>query len=250
MANDLHDEGTNRTGIARHPLAGPQAESASSDAAPAGGGDGAYAAAMRAPRLEQRVALGSMPPPASVIGALKAGTQVAAGRHPNVLLDKLGERLAFERAGARLYELALHATQVLGEVPGGPRVEELRALRDAEARHAALVGQAIVDLGGDPTCLTPSGDAIGTAGAGLLQVLADPRTSRSQRLCALLAAELTDHDGWELLVDLTRASGHAELAKRFEDAMHEEARHVLQVRGWLRGHTMASLQTHRAGVDT
>ncbi len=250
MANELHDEGTNRTGIARHPLAGPQAERASTDAAPAGDRDGAYAAALRTPHLERRVALGSRPPPASALGARKAGTQVAAGRHPNVLLDKLGERLAFERAGARLYELALHTVHVLGEAPGGPRVEELRALRDAEARHAALVGEAIVDLGGDPTCLTPSGDAIGIGGAGLLQVLADPRTSRSQRLCALLVAELTDHDGWELLVELTRASGHHELARRFELAMHEEARHVLQVRGWLRGHTLASLQTSHAGVDT
>ena len=250
MANEIKTEGTNRTGIALHPVTAPQMREGAREGEPSTPGDVSYLATLRGTYLEERLPVGTMPPPASVGGAVKAGVKALAGKHPNALLDKLGERLAFERTGARLYEAALTAVSAIGESSGGPTVEDLRDIRDAEVRHAHIVEQAIRELGGDPTTLTPSADMGAVASQGLVQVITDPRASRSQRLCALLVAELTDHDGWELLVELARAADHDEIARRFEGCLREEATHLARVRGWLRGHALATLQNGRSGVET
>jgi hypothetical protein len=46
-------------------------------------------------------------------------------------------------------------------------------------------------------------------------------------------AELADGDGWQLLIDLAEHLGFDEQAQRFRDALIEEERHVLRVRGWI-----------------
>src|SRR3569832_1751142 len=53
---------------------------------------------------QPRPPMGSPPPPASVKGMARAGLEAVKGNKASVLLDKLGERLAFERTGTRLYE--------------------------------------------------------------------------------------------------------------------------------------------------
>ena len=171
-------------------------------------------------------------------------------REDAALLDRIGERLAFERTGARLYDAAITAVSALGPAREGPTVDDLRAIRDAEVRHARLLEEAITELGGDPTCVTPSADMGSMAASGLVQVVSDPRASRSQRLCALLVAELTDHDGWELLVELAKSAGHTEIARRFEDALREEAHHLARVRSWLRGQALHTLLEGKTGVET
>ena len=48
--------------------------------------------------------LGSVPMPGSVKGVVKSAAKMLTGHHPEVFLNKLGERLAFERSGVRIYE--------------------------------------------------------------------------------------------------------------------------------------------------
>jgi hypothetical protein len=59
---------------------------------------------LRKPYLEEADPIGSVPVPGTVKGVAKSGMQKLLGRHAEVLIDKLGGRLAFERTGTRLYD--------------------------------------------------------------------------------------------------------------------------------------------------
>ncbi|HYF21309.1 MAG TPA: ferritin Dps family protein, partial [Ramlibacter sp.] len=79
-----------------------------------------------------------------------------------MLIDKLGERLAFERTGVRLYEALILkvATATSGLAVDGA---QLRRIRDEEEAHFRLVGQCLQEIGADPTAMTPCADVIGVA---------------------------------------------------------------------------------------
>jgi rubrerythrin len=177
--------------------------------------------------------VGSMPPPVSLKGMVKSVASALRGRGPNVFLDKLGERLAFERSGTRLYQAMISKVEAFGPEPGGPSVADLVEIRDEERSHFEMVAEAIRELGGDPTVQTPSADLAGVAGMGLLQVLTDPRTRVPECLDALLHAELVDNDCWTVLAELAEAMGQAEMAVRFREALEHEERHLEQVRLWV-----------------
>ena len=61
----------------------------------------------------------------------------------------------------------------------------------------------------------------------------DLRTNVVQSLHAILVAELTDNDGWELLVELAAQMGLDEIAREFEGALVSEQRHLDKVRRWV-----------------
>jgi len=149
-----------------------------------------------------------------------------------LLMDKLGERLAFERAGARLYDALLVKCKAdkSAKIP----VNEVQHIRDEEAMHFALVGAAIQSLGGDPTAQTPCADIAGVEGAGLMQVLNDPKTTLAQALHAMLVAEMTDNAAWDELIGLTSQLGNDDLLDRFGKAQRNEQEHLQKVREWYR----------------
>lgn len=155
-----------------------------------------------------------------------------------ILMDKLGERLAFERSGTRLYD-ALMAKCRASPKSGVP-MDDLQHIRDEEAEHFALVGAAIQSLGGDPTAQTPAADVTGVEGMGLMQVLTDPKTTVPQALHSILAAELIDNAAWEELIELTSQVGNQELVARFAKAREEEAEHLEKVRSWYKAATLAT----------
>lgn len=156
-----------------------------------------------------------------------------------VLMDKLGERLAFERSGTRLYDALLVKCGTLG---GAIPAKGVQHIRDEEATHFALLGAAIQSLGGDPTQQTPCADVAGVEGMGLMQVLTDPKTTLAQALHAILVAELTDNAGWEELITLTEQAGNDDLVKRFAKARDEEREHLEKVQRWYKEATQASMQ--------
>jgi ferritin-like protein len=155
-----------------------------------------------------------------------------------MLMDKLGERLAFERAGTRLYD----ALMVKCASSGIVAAKEVKHIRDEEAMHFALVGAAIQSLGGDPTAQTPSADVAGVEGAGLMQVLNDPKTTMAQALHAILVAEMTDNAAWDELIELTSQAGNDELVARFSKARDSEKEHLEKVHDWYRDAMRASAE--------
>jgi len=149
-----------------------------------------------------------------------------------VLMDKLGERMAFERAGARLYDALM--VKCAADPSKLVAAKDLKQIRDEEAVHFALVGAAIQSLGGDPTAQTPAADITGVEGAGLMQVLTDPKTTVAQALHAILVAEMIDNAAWDELIELTEQAGNDELVARFSKARDEEQEHLEKVQDWYR----------------
>lgn len=219
--------------------------------------------------IHQSEPLGSIPPPVGLDGKPKAALGRLKGGSPGLLMDKVGERIAFERAGVRLYEALLAkyeaAAQQAGDVlPPAEKVHEvahaqgmavlapvlgeapaqtLQRIRSEELEHFRLLCVAMQEIGGDPTAQTPCADVIATASMGLMQVMTDPRTTLAQCLNAMLSAELTDNAGWELLIQLAEQTGQSDLAGRFLGALAQEQEHLVTIRGWL-----ASLLAEGAGT--
>lgn len=191
------------------------------------------ATGIRAAYLLEGGPVGSMPPPPTLKGMAGAMVEGFAGKRMHVLLDKLGERAAYERSGTRLYDAMLRRVMLLDAPPGDLTADGLREIRDEEAAHFRLVTEAIEDLGGDPTVMTPCADATGVQAMGLMQAINEPRATVAQGLQTLLAAELVDEASWELLIELARDMRQEAWAERFSAALEAESRHVARVRTWL-----------------
>jgi rubrerythrin len=223
--------GGNRTGLKTSPLLGKEMTE-NAEAPDLTSADPDALASVRREYILEADPLGSVPPPATVKGAAKSGVQMIAGKRPQAFLDKLAERLAFERGGARLYDavlakLATHAAELRG-----PVAADVERIRDDEVRHALLVKACIEELGADPTAQTPCADLVGVETSGFLQAASDPRTTLAQTLHAALAAELVDGAGWETLIALAENMGQDEMAEQFRGALQQETQHLAMVRRW------------------
>lgn len=185
--------------------------------------------------LDDDEPLGSVPLPGTLKGAVKSTMKMATGHHPEVFINKLGERLAYERSGVRIYEqLMIKCQHATAQHPGRMVVpmERLKEFHHQEAEHFQMLVQCLEQLGADPTAQTPDADASGVAAMGLMKVITDPRTSLSQSLEAMLSLELTDNAAWELLIKLAGDMGMADMVKRFEHALQQETVHLAQVKQW------------------
>jgi ferritin-like protein len=232
MENEIK-VGINRTGLDMAPLARDEmVQYAEGQAGLAPETDGAFAAVHIA-YIEEAERLGSVPVPATVKGVATAASKLT-GTNPEVLIDKLGERLAFERTGTRLYEAMMLKCGAVDSKDNPVDVSQLCGIRDDEEMHFHLVHRQIEKLGADPTAMTPCADVAGVQGMGLMQVISDPRTTIAQALNALLSAELTDNASWELLIELAEQAGHKDMATEFTAALQNEQQHLALVRGWLR----------------
>lgn len=246
------DTGTNRTGIATSPVDSRRTIEAAEQAQTATMVDGEALAAERLTWATTAPPLGTMPPPATLKGLMKAAIEKLAGHQPTVFLDKLGERLAFERTGTRLYEAVMAKLDAADPHPGGPSRADLAAIHAAEHRHFAIVRDAMTELGADPTATTPSADLIAIAGLGWVQAVSDPRTTLNQCLDILLIAELADGSGWQLVIELADQLGFDELGQTFRTVLLEEEEHVLRVRGWISAALLGEATSRRspdAGAD-
>jgi hypothetical protein len=230
----------NRTGIAVSPDAAAEMIAATGEFPPSAPGGPDEIAAERMDYARAGEPVGSMPPiPGRRNGRL------------GVLLDKLGERLAFERAGTRLYDALVSKHDAGRTFRGAPARDELLEIRNEEHSHFAMIGEAIARLGGDPTVVTPSADVQTTASTGLPAVLADPRTDLLESLETILVAELVDNDCWPALIELAQQAGEIDLATQFTSALEAERRHLENVRTWVAIGTERSVERAlRAGAET
>jgi bacterioferritin (cytochrome b1) len=240
----MEKTGWNRTGVVTAPLMARELTEGAAAAAPSSEGGPEAIALRRADYIREGFPVGSLPPPPVSLQGVVEGAAQLVGTTTGVatLMDKLSERLAFERTGTRLYDALIGKCEALGETSPGPTLAQLREIREEELRHFLLVNRAITSLGGDPTVMSPCADTVMVASLGLLQVLTDPRTNVAQCLQAVLTAELTDNDGWQLLIALAGELGHADLAAEFRGALANEEKHLSSVRGWLEEQVMAMAQ--------
>lgn len=230
------DLGINRTGIALSPLDGPETVEGANAGLPSSVGSARAIAERRIEHARGADPIGHMPPPASVRGVAKTALGMIKGHKPAVLLDKLGERLAFERSGVRLFDGLIAKFEATGSWRGGPSMEDLVRFREHELQHMMLMKETLEALGADPTAMTPSADLAGVEGLGVLQVITDSRTTLAQALHAHLIAELADVAGWELLISLAESLDHEPLTVQLRDALDKETLHRESVQRWLAAH--------------
>jgi rubrerythrin len=224
------DLGMNKTGIDSSPIDIQELLSGVKKSWPSSDGDESTLASYRSSYLAEADPIGTVPLPGTLKGAAKSGMQKLMGKKPEVLIDKLGARLAFERTGTRLYDAFLGKCEIRRDEVNGLPLKQLREFRDEEAQHFALVRDALKVLGADPTAQTPGADVDGVASLGLMHVVTDPRTSVAQSLHAIHVAELADHDGWELLIKLAEELGQDDMVGDFRQAFREEERHLATIR--------------------
>jgi hypothetical protein len=250
--------GMNRTGAAVSPQGTEAMTRAANELTPPVPIDTAASEAQRIVYINESAAVGSIPPPATLKGVFKTGVAKMRGANPSILLDKIGERIAFERSGTRLYEALIVKYEAVSKLEGGElppaesviepeadgmaslapvqgesAMQTLARIRFEELAHFHLLCDAATRLGGDPTAQTPCADVTVTASTGIMQVVTDPRTTLAQCLTAILSAELTDNAGWELLVQLADGAGEAELSGLFLGALSQEQEHLATIKGWL-----------------
>jgi rubrerythrin len=227
------ETGANRTGIATSPVDAKAMVEGAQTGSPAAVFEPPGLAAARIRYATRAAPVGTIPPPLTVKGMAKTAVEMVKGKKPTVFLDLLGERLAFERTGTRLYEALMVKLEAADPHPGGPTRGDLEEIRDEELEHFALIKRAIEKLGADPTAMTPSADVIAVASHGLVEAVSDPRVTLTESLKAVLAAELVDNDSWLMLVDVAEGLGQDDLAEEFRHALAEEEDHLARVRTWL-----------------
>lgn len=228
----------NRTGMQTSPELAEELIEGATSATPSSAGGPENIAEYRGEYIAEGFPIGSMP-------MMPASEEAEADEEEAgmaVFLDKLSERLAFERQGTRLYEALLNKCQTLGESAPGPTLEDIEHIGGEELQHFLLLNRAITEIGGDPTVQSPCADVAGVASMGIVQVLTDPRSSLAQCLQAMLTAELTDNDGWQLLIKLADNLGFDDLRAEFEIALASEEEHLQNVRNWLSECVLESAQ--------
>lgn len=238
MQNELNAElGLNKTGIKMSPLDSQETIEGAARLTVPSNGNASAIAENRIFSMQSSDPIGSIPIPLNLAGLAEGlREKIMNGNH--AFMDKLGERIAFERIGTRLYEALLskyHATDKRERLPELGRLEQFYL---EELKHFQLVVEVTQKIGGDPTAITPAADLAATAAQGWIQVITDPRTNFLQSLEIILQAELVDYAGWELLIELAEANGLAEVAIQFQQALNEEDFHLVSVKQWVQELTL------------
>lgn len=235
--------GMNRTGIQMSPMDSRAMQQVDPEILAGDMADGEAMDNLRSAFIaEADEGLGSVPVPGTVKGMVTSGVSAMTGNDPRVLLDKLGERLAFERSGTRLYDALLVKCETdPSALVGSMSLDQVLEIRDEELNHFHQLARAIESLGGDPTAQTPAADVTGVEASGLMQVLTDPRTSITQSLHAILIAELADNAAWEMLIALAENQGKDELADEFRISLEEEREHLAKIHRWLSEATLGKV---------
>lgn len=157
---------------------------------------------------------------------------VVVGTDASKLVDKIAERAAFERTSTRIYDGLIAKYDAEGSFEGGPLREDLVLFREQELEHQGLLSAAMRMLGQADAEPPPSSQPV-LISMGLLQVVADPRTTFGQALEAVLVSELADNDSWQPLIDLAKEVGPRAMVLWFEKARREEDAHLLAMRTWV-----------------
>lgn len=163
------------------------------------------------------------------------------GHSPQVLINKLAQRLAFERAGVSLYEALIIKCEAAQEQGGHSilSIQKLRQFRDEELAHFLLLKKAMITIGADPAVMTPDTSAGALTFLGVQQVLGEPHSSVLQCLKAILTTELTDNAAWGLLKELCLNMELQDLANEFTQALAQEEAHAEIIAEWVRLMTLA-----------
>lgn len=176
-----------------------------------------------------------------IISISELRQSIMHGRH--AFLDKLRERMSFEKTGAKLYEALLkkyHAIESESKKRKGlqfetsdlPPLFQLEKFYHEEKNHYEMTRKILVSTGGNTDLKNPD-DVCSMVESAWVQMIEDPRTTFVQSLDIILQAELVDNAGWEILIELAETLNMDEAIEKFEHALEEENTHLAYVRAWV-----------------
>lgn len=153
-----------------------------------------------------------------------------AKNNPEKVVDLLTERLFFERAGVKLYD-AIIAKLVTSNDPEVHRtLKAMHEHRNHEKEHEEWLEEQIRALGGDAHTCTDMAALATKESSGIEAVVLDGDNDPVHLFHALLAAELADNAGWDLLVALADEAGDRDAKKELKKRLHEEEEHLVFAR--------------------
>ncbi|RYZ37699.1 MAG: hypothetical protein EOO72_10345 [Myxococcaceae bacterium] len=171
--------------------------------------------------------------PSALRKRMSGALQSLKGAKTALFVDRLCERLSFEKTSSRLYASLLLKTHALGTYTGGPSSERLLELHNQELEHQALVREGLLRFGIPTSLRTPSGDVADSQSRALIQAVDAPGTSLLEALRATLVSELINNAGWAVLVDLAAELGPSDLEQSFREVLLAESRHLTEVTVWV-----------------
>jgi bacterioferritin (cytochrome b1) len=145
------------------------------------------------------------------------------------VIDVLNERLAFERAGVKLYDRILDVMKAAADENVLRMLPEMQKHREEEKEHEEWLEDQIRFLGGDAHSDTERSVLVTRESKGIEEVVMSD-AQLPHLLHALLAAELVDNAGWDLLVQIADEADDGEMKREFKKRLHEEEDHLLLVR--------------------
>lgn len=152
-----------------------------------------------------------------------------AEKNKSELIDALNERLTFERTGVKLYDRILEVMRASGDANIMRMFDEMKDHRDEEKEHEEWLEQQIRNLGGDAHAETEKSKLVTRESKGIEDVVMHD-AEMPHLFHALLAAELVDNAGWDVLAQLADEAGDREAKREFKKRLHEEEEHLLLVR--------------------
>jgi bacterioferritin (cytochrome b1) len=145
------------------------------------------------------------------------------------LIDILSERLAFERSGVKLYDRVLTVLRAQHTDDLSRLIGKTQEYRDQEKEHEEWLEALIRDLGGTAHEETERSRLVTRESQGI-EAVVKSEERWPNLFHALVAAELVDNAGWELLVGLADQANDREVKREFKRRLHEEEEHLLFVR--------------------
>jgi bacterioferritin (cytochrome b1) len=152
-----------------------------------------------------------------------------AEKNREKVIDLLNERLTFERAGVKLYDRVLEVMRAGGDQNVNRMLDEMQEHRDEEKEHEEWLEEQIRAIGGDAHAQTEHSELVERESTGIEEVVMTD-AKLPHLFHALLAAELVDNAGWDLLVALADEAGDREAKREFRKRLHQEADHLIFVR--------------------
>jgi bacterioferritin (cytochrome b1) len=150
--------------------------------------------------------------------------------NPNKVIDLLTARLTFERSGVQLYDAIIAKLRAAGTEDAQRVLDSMLAHRDEEKEHEEWLEQQVRALGGDIHAQTELAELETRESSGIKSIVINGDNDMTHLFHALLAAELADNAGWDLLVALADEAGDRDAKKQFRKRLHEEEEHLLFVR--------------------
>jgi rubrerythrin len=145
------------------------------------------------------------------------------------VIDLLNERLVFERAGVRLYDMLLSRLGGSADPIFEKLIGQVQTHRQEEKEHEEWLEEQIRALGGDAHTPSEHSILVQAESEGIERVMRHDG-SIAHGFHALLTAELADNAGWDMLVQLADELGDRGAKKEFKKRLHEEEKHLLFVR--------------------